>query len=335
MTVTPHPDVNYTTTPAAPLDPEATEEPESGEMPAPGEEPESGDSASGMMMEEMPPPPTLTELAPNVHHYYGSFFSNLIVVSDTGVLITDPANNARAEEVKQVVAGITDVPVTQIVLSHEHYDHVGGTSVFDGATVYCHRNCQPVFDLHPTRSDPELTPIPILGDVPATIETWDDRLELTVGDITVQLHYLGPGDGDATTVVYLPDQEIVFTADMYESRTLSDATVVDDKNFTGVRHILSAISEWPLAHVVNAHTPDTDMVDLRENLAYYNALYDAVKAEVDAAIAAVGGAAFGAYNLFNTLPQTLQLEQYQDWGNYESAFPKHVERMLLAIYHGD
>ena len=328
VTVTPHPNVNITTTPAAPLDPDATEEPESGEEPEGMGEP--GDSASGMMQGMTEP----VELAPNVYHYFSSFYSNLIVVSDDGVLVTDTANTARAEELKQVVAGITDVPVTQIVLTHEHYDHVGGTAVFDGATVYCHRNCQPIFDLHPSRTDPDLA-IPLLGDVPESITTYNDRLDLTVGDITVELHYLGPGDGDATTVIYLPDQDIVVTSDLYEPRALSGADVVDDKNFTGVRQILNTVSDWPLTHAINAHSPGTDPVDLRENVAYYNDLYDAVKVEVDAAITAAGGAAFGAYGLFNTLPQTLQLDKYQDWGNYETAFPKHVERMLLAIYHGD
>ena len=284
-------------------------------------------------MPEMPPP-ILNELAPNVYHYFSAFYSNLIVLSDDGVLLTDPANTARAQELKEVIAGLTDAPVTAIVLTHEHYDHVGGTGVFDSATVYCHRNCQAIFDLHPSRTDPDIA-IPILGDVPESITTYDEAMDLTMGDIVVQLRYLGPGDGDATTVIYLPEQQIVVTSDLYEPRALTGAGFVDDKHFTGVRYILNTISQWPLTHAVNAHSPGTDPQDLRENVQYYNDLYDAVKAEVDAAIAQAGGAAFGAYGLFDTLPQTFQLEQYQDWGNYESALPKHVQRMLLAIYHGD
>ena len=314
-TATPQP--APTPTPAPPT-PEPTEEP--------------SQNGSGMMPEM--PPPILNELAPNVYHYFSAFYSNLIVLSDDGVLLTDPANTARAQELKEVIAGLTDAPVTHIVLTHEHYDHVGGTGEFDSATVYCHRNCQAIFDLHPSRTDPDIA-IPILGDVPESITTYDDAMDLTMGDIVVQLRYLGPGDGDATTVIYLPEQQIVVTSDLYEPRALTAAGFVDDKHFTGVRHILNTISQWPLTHAVNAHSSGTDPQDLRENVQYYNDLYDAVKAEVDAAIAQAGGAAFGAYGLFDTLPQTFQLEQYKDWGNYESALPKHVQRMLLAIYHGD
>ena len=72
-----------------------------------------------------------------------------------------------------------------------------------------------------------------------------------------------------------------------------------------------------------------------ENVEYYNDLYDAVRVAVDDTIAQAGGARFAAFGLFDTLPQTLTLDKYKAWGNYDTSFPKHVERMPLAIYHGD
>ena len=269
------------------------------------------------------PPPTVTMLADGVYHYFGFFTSSLVVISDEEVLITDPSNPLRAQSLKEEIAKLTDSPVTTIALTHEHYDHVGGTGVFENATVVCHRNCQTVFDLDS------------LGDVPQVDETFDEFKEIRVGDKVVQLHYLGPGDGDATTIVYMPAERIVATADLYEPRALTHKNWVDDKNFTGVRHILNTISNWDVDHAINAHSPGTDPVDLRENVEYYNDLYDAVKAAVDEAVAQAGGSPFAAYGLFDTLPQTMELEKYSDWGQYDSSLPRHVERMLLAIYHGD
>ncbi len=269
------------------------------------------------------PPPTVTMLADGVYHYFGFFTSSLVVISDEEVLITDPSNPLRAQSLKEEIAKLTDSPVTTIALTHEHYDHVGGTGVFENATVVCHRNCQTVFDLDS------------LGDVPQVDETFDEFKEIRVGDKVVQLHYLGPGDGDATTIVYMPTERIVATADLYEPRALTHKNWVDDKNFTGVRHILNTISNWDVDHAINAHSPGTDPVDLQENVEYYNDLYDAVKAAVEEAVAQAGGSSFAAYGLFDTLPQTMELEKYSDWGQYDSSLPRHVERMLLAIYHGD
>lgn len=56
---------------------------------------------------------------------------------------------------KRAIADITDKPVTRIVLSHEHDDHVGGTGVFPGDQVICHAACQAVFDLDVVGMDPE------------------------------------------------------------------------------------------------------------------------------------------------------------------------------------
>lgn len=269
------------------------------------------------------PPPTMTMLADGVYHYFGFFSSSLVVIGDDGVLITDPNNPLRAQSLQEEIGKVTDKPVTAIALTHEHLDHVGGTGLFPEAEIICHRNCQANFDLD------------ALGDVPEVDRTFDDLLELTVGDTLVQLHHLGPGDGDATTVIYLPAEQIVVTADMYEPRALTHKNWVEDKNFVGTRNILNIISQWELKHAVNAHSPGTNPQDLMENVEYYNDLYAVAKEAIDAAIAQGGGAAFAAYGLYDTLPETLQLPKYQDWDNYDSSFGRHVQRMLISIYHGD
>ena len=269
------------------------------------------------------PPPTMTMLADGVYHYFGFFSSSLVVVGADGVLITDPDNPLRGQSLQEEISKITDQPVTTIALTHEHLDHVGGTGLFPQAQVICHRNCQAHFDLAAPGSD-----------LPEVDQIFDDLLELTVDDTVVQLHYLGPGDGDATTIIYLPAEQIVVTSDLYEPRALTHKNWVDDKNFVGVRHILNTVSQWELKHAVNAHSPGTNPQDLRENVEYYNDLYAAAKTAIDAAVAQ-GGSPFAAYGLYDTLPETLQLPQYQDWENYDSSLARHVQRMVIGIYHGD
>ena len=267
------------------------------------------------------PPPTMTMLAEGVYHYFGFFSSSLVVISDGQVLTTDPSNPSRAQSLQAEIAKLTDTPVTTIVLTHEHYDHVGGTGVFPDASVVCHRNCQPAFDLAP------------LGDVPTVDETFDDFMEIRVGDKVVELHYLGPGDGEATTIIYMPNEQIVVTSDMYEPRALTHKNWVDDKHFTGTRHILNIISQWDITHAINAHSPGTDPVDLMENVEYYNDLYDAVYEAMLDAVAE--GGLFAVFGVYGSLPQTLELEKYQDWANYDTSFPRHVQRMFQSISHGD
>ena len=198
------------------------------------------------------PAPAVTTLADGVYHYFGFFTSSLIVVADDGALITDPSNDFRAQSLKEEIAKITDSPVTSIALTHEHYDHVGGTSLFPDAEIICHRNCAPNFALD------------TLGDVPELDTSFDDKL---------------------------------------------------------------------MDHAINAHSPGTDPIDLMENVEYCNDLYDAVYGAL--ATAANEGGQLALFGVFRSLPQTLRLDKYADCTNYESSFPRHVERMLQSITHAD
>ena len=288
--------------------------------PAPSEQDAQAESEAEGIPEL--PPPTMTMVEEGVYHYFGFFTSSLVIIGDDGVLITDPSNAPRAQSLIEEIGKVTDLPVTTIVLSHEHFDHVGGTELFPDATIVCHINCEPHFELD------------VLGLAPPQVdEEFADRKEILVGDTLVELHYLGAGDGDAMTIIYLPREELLLLTDLYEPNELTYKQWVDDKHFTGVRHILNTVSKWDVRHALTAHSPLNSPEGLVSATAYYNDLYDEVKAVVDDTIAQAGF--FAVFGLFETLPQTLELPKYQDWENYESSFPHHVERMLLSIFHGD
>ena len=91
--------------------------------------------------------PMMKQLADNVYMMSEGHYVSLVVVGEDGVLITDPSFTPRTASMKKAIAEITDKPVTGIVLSHEHYDHVGGTEVFPGAQAICHVTCESVFAL--------------------------------------------------------------------------------------------------------------------------------------------------------------------------------------------
>lgn len=263
--------------------------------------------------------PTLAELAPGVYNYFSGGYASLIVISEGEVLVTDPANDERAMMMKEAVASITDAPVTYVAMSHEHYDHVGGASVFEGAQVICHVNCQPIFDLDPRDISPEV-------DV-----TFDDYLELDVGGVLVQLHFLGPGDGDATTVMYLPEEQVVFTTDLYGPRELTNAMFLDDSNSTGRQSILNTVAEWPLKHAISGHSDQTDPQILYENAAFLNDLRDAVFETISNSEKKGFMAVIDVYQN----PSSVRVPQYSDWGGYDEHIDRHVQRMVMSLFHGD
>ena len=263
---------------------------------------------------------SMVELAPDVYSYFLNGFNSLIVVSEDGVLVTDPSNDERAAAIKDAVAGLTGAPVAWIVMSHEHYDHAGGFAAFEEAQIACHRNCQPVFDLDPFGTTPESVDL-----------EFDDFAAIEMGGTTVELHYLAPGDGDATAVVYLPGEQVLFTADIYEPRELTHGAFMDDSNSTGRQKILNTVSEWPLRHAITSHSPDTDPAAVYENAQFLNDLEAAVLEAVAGSEKPGFAAVFDTY----TNPGSVRLPQYSDWHGYEEHIDRHVQRMVMSLYHGD
>ena len=265
--------------------------------------------------------PLVKQLADNVYTMSEQHYVSLVVVGDDGVLITDPSNTPRAQSMKAAIAGITEKPVTRVVLSHEHYDHVGGTEVFPEAQVICHAACQAVFDLDVT------------GMVPKKVDvTFTDFLTVDFRGPTVNLHYYGPADGFGTAVVHLPDERVAFTADLYGYRSVTNGMWMDDGNYLAIRRVLQELQKKDLLHAVNAHSDDTSVAVVDENAAFVEDLFNLVMGEIGKAMQE--GGPMQVMMSMATWPQELKLPQYADWQGYDEHLPTHIRRMALSIFHG-
>ena len=265
--------------------------------------------------------PVVKQLADHVYMMSESHYVSLVVIGEDGVLVTDPSFTPRALSMKAAIAEITDKPVTRIILSHEHYDHVGGTEVFPEAQVICHASCQAVFDLD------------LSGMVPKNVDvTFTDSLTVDFRGPTVNLLYFGPADGFGSTVVHLPEERIAFTADIYEDRSLTNGMWMDDDNYLAIRRVLQELQKMDLLHAVNAHSDDTSVRIVDENVAFVEDLFMLVGGAIQKAMQE-GGPMQVMMNMA-TWPQELKLPQYAEWKGYDEHLPTHVRRMALSIFHG-
>ena len=71
----------------------------------------------------------LQRLTDRTYWVQKSFYSTIFYVGDQGVLLFDTLEGS-SPQIKQAIMSVTDLPVTAIVYSHNHADHIGGINDF-------------------------------------------------------------------------------------------------------------------------------------------------------------------------------------------------------------
>nr|WP_202885661.1 MBL fold metallo-hydrolase [Kribbella sandramycini] len=121
----------------------------------------------------------------------------LVVGSDGALVVDTRATTEEAEQLREHIRELTDLPVRWIVNTHSHFDHVNGNSVFTGATAYAHEN----------------TVAAVEGLV---AETFAVAKVIDLGDRRVELLYLGNAHTAGDAVAVVPDVNVFFLGDLVE-----------------------------------------------------------------------------------------------------------------------
>lgn len=153
----------------------------------------------------------------------------LVVGADAVLLIDTGSTPREGAELRGQVEALTGRPVTHVVLTHGHFDHVGGTAAFPGAEVYGHtaldgflRRGRDTMSAAAVRygTDPREAAEAARTLVLPT-RTVLGELALDLGDRPVRLVHPGEGHTGHDLVVYVPgatdgDPAVVFCGDLVE-----------------------------------------------------------------------------------------------------------------------
>src|SRR3712207_9365624 len=130
----------------------------------------------------------LQQFADDTYAFTNGGYISLFIVTDEGVIATDPGSQSgpeRAEAYRAAIASVTDQPVRYLVYSHDHADHATGGEVFaDTATFVSHHNA---VEKLAALADPR-TPVPEIA--------FTDQLTIELGGKTIELYYTGRNHSD-------------------------------------------------------------------------------------------------------------------------------------------
>lgn len=132
-----------------------------------------------------------------------------VFLGDKGVVIVDTKLPGNGPGILEKVKSVTNKPVTMIINTHTHGDHVGSNDAFTGAVEFvAHENCKASMEKMPAFQSEA-------GKKFLPGKTYKDKLALLSGKDRIDLYYFGPGHTSGDTFVVFKELRTVHTGDLF------------------------------------------------------------------------------------------------------------------------
>lgn len=272
----------------------------------------NGNRAQAQLPPGMKPFET-TKIADGVYSYRFFFHRNIFIVTEEGVIATDPMNPRAARTMMAEIKKVTDKPVKYVVYSHEHWDHIAGGKVFKdaGARFISHANCVDEFKNNPN-------PAVVMPD-----GTYKRRYDLKLGGRTLELHYFGRNHGNCLTVMRLPREKIIFVVDIVTPKRIAFRNMPDFFPGDWVRTLREIEQKLDFTRVIPGHGPPVVPASaVREQREYLEDLMGAVQA------------ARKSERNPDKIRKIVRLPKYEKWGGYKEWIEMNVERINFYYHMG-
>jgi glyoxylase-like metal-dependent hydrolase (beta-lactamase superfamily II) len=148
------------------------------------------------------------EIRDGIYLLTEGWYHVLVVPTKDGTIVVDapPTISPDFYTGRNLIKGvesITDIPVTHLVYSHHHHDHIGGAHNFpEGIDIVAQEECARYLR---DANDP---------DRPVPTTTFKDKMTLKVGEQTLMLDYRGDIHCNGNIFVHAPDQKILMLIDV-------------------------------------------------------------------------------------------------------------------------
>ena len=131
-----------------------------------------------------------------------NIYQSMFLVYESGVVVVDAPPNYAAK-IPQAIAEVTTRPITHLIYSHAHADHIGGAAALGGhpAIIAQHETLR----LLKRAADPR-RPLPTV--------TFDDKYTLMAGTQVLELSFHGDAHEPGNIFIYAPAQKVLMAVDL-------------------------------------------------------------------------------------------------------------------------
>ena len=174
-------------------------------------------------------------------------------ITEAGVVLVDTKLANWGERIMEKVRSVTDKPVTTIINTHPHGDHVGSNEHFQASVqIVAHENTKAnMARMEALKGKPHAMPD----------RTFTDRLTVGSGPDRIELHYFGSGHTNGDALVVFPQLRTMHTGDLFPGRQVPfmddtsggsglaypDTLAKAARGIRGVERVIpghSAVTDW-------------------------------------------------------------------------------------------
>ena len=164
-------------------------------------------AAAQQQRPRIPPTGTIKKVRDNLYVISGAGGNTTVFVTQGGVVLVDTKLPNNGEAILNQVRTVTDKPVSTIINTHSHPDHIGSNEYFPASVdVVTHENTRKWMAANPrVASNPVVMPD----------RTFTDRMTLGSGDDRIELYYFGAGHTDGDAFIVFPARRAMAAGDMF------------------------------------------------------------------------------------------------------------------------
>ena len=225
--------------------------------------------------QQAPPQPsadnlTVEKVKDNLWVIRGGGGNTAVFATAKGVTIVDTKNPGWGQPLLDKIKTVTDKPVTTVINTHTHYDHVSGNVAMPATVeIIAHENT--------VKMMPNTTSVAGLGTTENVFKasggkglakrSFKDKLTLGSGADQINLYYFGPAHTGGDAFVEFPALRVMHVGDTFPNKGLP---IMDNTNGgSGVQYaatIRKAVDGVKnVDTLINGHTPaQTTPADMRE-----------------------------------------------------------------------
>ncbi|HYJ02002.1 MAG TPA: MBL fold metallo-hydrolase [Nitrososphaeraceae archaeon] len=135
-------------------------------------------------------------------------YNTIFLVTDKGVVAVDAPPTIGKNYLK-AISEVTDKPITHVIYSHAHIDHIGAAGMFPKNAVIIAQQ-ETAAELQ--RAKTVATNASMVPSIPT--ETFSNNYTLQIGNQTLQLDYYGDNHDQGNIFIYAPKQKVLMLVDI-------------------------------------------------------------------------------------------------------------------------